>query len=520
MQNCQIFTPPEIVDKMLDMIGYTNEQIESKTIFEPSFGDGAFLVPIVERILNYSKQHNKTTKEILSMLENVYGVELDEKYFAIAKERLQRLLEPFAIEYSWPNLRNEDTLTYVPPVLFDFCIGNPPYIRVHDCSPETRQIIKRDYMMGKGNTDLYVIFYEKGLNCLNDNGVLCYIAPNSYFKNSSQKAFRKYLVDNNLVEALIDYGEVRVFGDIDTYTAITKLSKNKQTSNVQYTMMKSLTEIDYQCSISLTNNKGSPWAFAKQEGLEFVQKIKDRTQKLDDLCEIQYGIATNADSIFVIGQDLANTLEPDVIRPIVKASKLKRGKYVIFPYQWDTQKERYIPIEEITFKEKYPKTYAYLLSHKDKLLTRDMEKGTPWFVYARSQGLQNSHNKKIALKHVLSPDKKTCEYLECDEKTMIYSGVYIIIKEPHDYEKVLKILRGTELYQYLFTLGKNMSGGYKSVNAKTIKSYGIPESIEKQVPINATEYIFFMLFFHAFINFLNLCLENIIALRYPTSSIL
>ena len=479
MENCQIFTPPTIVNKMLDMIDYNGDNIATKTILEPSFGDGAFLVPIVQRMLNYCRQTGKTKEEIVAMLDNIHGVELDKKYFDITLQKLQDLLLQENIQYEWTNLHNGDTLTYIPPTQFDYCIGNPPYIRVHDCSQGTRKIIRENYVMGKGNTDLYVIFYEKGLQCLKDTGVLCYIAPNSYFKNSSQTAFRKYLCENNLVEELIDYGTVRIFGDIDTYTTITKLHKNRSSVETKYSMMKNEIECEYSCSIDLSQSKGSPWTFSPQKDMKWIDAILKRTTTLGDLCEIQYGIATNADSVYVIEEETAKQLELEMIRPVVKASKLRTGQYIIFPYLWDKEKERYLPIEETTFKEKYPLTYAYLLQNKERLDGRDMEKGTPWYAYARSQGLQNSHNKKIALKHVLSPDTKKCEYLECNVETLIYSGIYIVVRNPKDYKKVIEILRGTELYKFLFTIGKNMSGGYKNVNAKAIKSYGIPESTKK-----------------------------------------
>ena len=54
MKHDQVFTPDYIVKKMLDDIDYRGENLR-KTIFEPSFGDGAFLVEIVSRILEYAK---------------------------------------------------------------------------------------------------------------------------------------------------------------------------------------------------------------------------------------------------------------------------------------------------------------------------------------------------------------------------------------------------------------------------------------------------------------------------------
>ena len=476
MQKCQVFTPPDIVQKMLDMVDYAGDNIASKTIFEPSFGDGAFLLPIVQRILTYCTEHNKNKDETVKILSNVHGIELDKKYYDITKKRLTDLLNQYDLVYDWPNLHNTDTLLYSPPFLFDCVIGNPPYLKIHDCSSSTRETIKKNYKMGKGNTDLYVIFYEKGLQCLKDDGVLCYIAPNSYFNNSSQKDFRTYLSHNNLVEEIVDYGEVRVFGAVDTYTAITKLKKKRQPTPTKYTMMDSIDRASYTSEVDLSNYKGSPWTFNTKNTLQWIKDIQAREEKLGDLCEIQYGIATNADAIYVIPDEIAQNLEPEAIRPVVKASKLKEGQFIIFPYEWDEESEKYTPVEETVFQKKYPKTYAYLLSHKDRLEKRDMEKGIPWYAYARSQGLQNSRNKKIAIKHILSPDKTTCEVKEYNAQTLIFSGIYIIVKDEKDYKKVLKILRGSELYKYLFTIGKNMSGGYKNVNAKAIKSYGIPKS--------------------------------------------
>ena len=47
-----IFTRREVVDFILDLVGYTNDQpLHEKRILEPSFGGGDFLLPIIERLL-------------------------------------------------------------------------------------------------------------------------------------------------------------------------------------------------------------------------------------------------------------------------------------------------------------------------------------------------------------------------------------------------------------------------------------------------------------------------------------
>ena len=52
----QYMTPDGIVTMILDSIGYTGNHVLTKTIMEPSFGDGAFLINIVQRIITECKK--------------------------------------------------------------------------------------------------------------------------------------------------------------------------------------------------------------------------------------------------------------------------------------------------------------------------------------------------------------------------------------------------------------------------------------------------------------------------------
>jgi hypothetical protein len=109
-----------------------------------------------------------------------------------------------------------------------------------------------------------------------------------------------------------------------------------------------------------------------------------------------------------------------------------------------------------------------------------MERNLLWFQYARSQGIQNANNRKIALKHIVSNDRTTCEIKELDKNTLVYSGIYIVVKDDKNYEKVKSILLSEEFHRYLVLVGKNMSGGYKNVSAKFVKEFGIETKTENE----------------------------------------
>lgn len=75
-----IFTRSEVVDFMLDLIGYTeNKQLHKLRLLEPSFGGGSFLLPAIDRLLK-SWQFSQCKKTIIEDLGNaICAVELHHK---------------------------------------------------------------------------------------------------------------------------------------------------------------------------------------------------------------------------------------------------------------------------------------------------------------------------------------------------------------------------------------------------------------------------------------------------------
>jgi adenine-specific DNA-methyltransferase len=448
--------------------------VETKTIFEPSFGDGAFLIKIVERMLNYSIEHNFTTDKIHTILDNLYGVEKDEEYYNKAVHRLNELLKKYNIVHTWKNLICGDTLRYVAPTKFDICVANPPYQKSHHIDAPTKEIIQKEYRFGCGSTDLYVIFIEYCLNTLSDDGKLCFITPNSYFKNSSQTLLRKHLADSKRVSTIVDYSKVKVFGNIATYTAILLIDRTRIVSETKYVKMSDINTEEYSTSINLGIFGKKPWTFTTASNMLFLEEVNKRQVKLKDLCAIQHGIATNADKIYIINPDKTYGIEKELLHPVAKASTLSMDNVILFPYQWNSRNGHYEVIKEDVMRKQFPNAYQYLSEHRSVLESRDMESNAIWYQFARSQGIQNSNNKKFAIKHIISDKEKVCEFKELGPATLVYSGIYIVVKDEKKYDFVKKVLSSEDFHKYLFLVGKDMAGGYRSVSAKFIKEYGIP----------------------------------------------
>lgn len=187
-----VYTPPDIVNEVLDAAGYVpTRDLQSMTVLEPSCGNGAFLVEIASRLVESIRLHHpiegsagQLDEEIAaSLLRNIMAIEIDGDALDEAKGRVLSMLEerysyrPTDADSLFGSWHAGDALEYLQTdgTRYDFVVGNPPYVRIHNVGDigNLREIPWRS----SGMTDMFYAFYYLGLNRLNGNGTLAYIAP-------------------------------------------------------------------------------------------------------------------------------------------------------------------------------------------------------------------------------------------------------------------------------------------------------------------------------------------------------
>ncbi len=96
---------------------------------------------------------------------------------------------------------------------FDVVIGNPPYVKqqkIQDQKPD----LKRLYDCFSGLADLYVYFYERGIQLLNDGGVFSFITSNTWMRTGYGQKLRDLLRNKTRIARLIDFGDAEIFDAI------------------------------------------------------------------------------------------------------------------------------------------------------------------------------------------------------------------------------------------------------------------------------------------------------------------
>ena len=484
----QVYTPEWVVNEILDLVNYQDNVILKRYILEPSCGDGAFLMEIVKRYIKEGNDKNLTHKEIAKGLEKyIYGIELDDMEFEKCILNLNNLVNELigAQNIKW-NIFNENTLYKYHNFksTFDYIVGNPPYIRIHNLDLVTRDFIKENFSYSDGTIDIYLTFFEMAFYMLKSDGKIGYITPNSYLHNSSYNKFRDFLKQKKGIHTLIDFKANKIFKGYSTYTAISIIEFNSKRDSFIYNELVD-EKIDTVNNIKFSELDLKDWSFTDKANENFLKNLESDTNTfISELYDVQYGFATLRDKVF-IGKisDYANDkdlvyfnehlIEKKILMDCLKGSTFKgvfdKNSKIIFPYR--RVSNRYKVITEEEMKKDFPYCLKYFLSNKEDLLSRDLDKGAIWYEYGRSQGIQSMHNEKIVLSTLVND---AISFYRVPADVLMYSGIFITKKSSlTDWSLIEDMLKSESFYQFIRITGKDFSGGYKSITSKQIKNFKV-----------------------------------------------
>lgn len=108
---------------------------------------------------------------------------------------------------------------------FDAVIGNPPYVRQEMISA-LKPALAKAYDTFAGTADLYVYFYEQGLNLLRPGGRMAYVVTNKWIKAGYAEGLRRLFAEDSWVEFMADFGHAkRFFPDADVFPCVIAVRK-------------------------------------------------------------------------------------------------------------------------------------------------------------------------------------------------------------------------------------------------------------------------------------------------------
>ena len=476
MHNEKVFTPNWMVKIMLNKLQYFGNGILQKHIIDNSCGKGAFLAEIVDRYCKafleaYGTKSNLSLKQELETY--IHGIEIDETCWGLTIVNLNRVGLKYDLENVEWDIKHGDALEIDEyNGKMDYVVGNPPYCNVHHFGDKYDTIKKFSFAQG-GMADLYLVFFEIGINMLNDAGKLIYITPSSWTTSIAGKPFRKYLIENDKLSEVITLGHEKVFPDATTFTIVTVIEKIKGIDDEhEITLYKYDSEnncIDYIATRPLhLFTVGDSFYF--DDDVESIRLIKEiEKHDYEDLVKVKNGFATLNDKLFVIDEDIQENDPRFGVKDIIPAIKASTGeeKWMVFPY------DRKNGNKPFKFEELSDVTKKYLLKRARQLNMEEKGKMTgEWWLYGRTQAI-NDYGKddRYAINNLIR-NKKDIKINDLLHITGVYSGYYIIaggIKLT--IVDCMKYLYNDTFVNYVKTLGKYKNGGYYTFSSKDLQNF-------------------------------------------------
>ena len=296
---------------------------------------------------------------------------------------------------------------------FDIVIGNPPYVRQELIIPLKPVLKKLFPEVFTGKTDLYVYFYNRGIELLRSRGILAYISSNTFLRVGYGKKLRKFLTSEVCLHRLLNFGSIPVFkASVDTCIVLVKNTAPSVDAFLAATFCNKadiprISDAFQKLAISMHSHDLSPdgWALTSSEVLELLKKLQQTGTALRECVAGSFyrGVVTGYDDAFIISESIRQQLiaedskSGELIKPVLRGRNLKKwktestGYYLIFT-------KHGIDIERYPAIKKYLNQYRLDLEPKK---SREQKRGRArgsykWYeIQANTAYYQDFDNPKI-----------------------------------------------------------------------------------------------------------------------------
>jgi len=388
-----VFTRPEVVDFILDLVGYTEDKpLWMQTVLEPSFGGGEFLQAIIRRLMGaWRAQHGTRRHPDVSMFAcAIRAVELHRETFTATRGSVVETLleegfsdaEASTLADHW--LDQGDFLLKPFEDTFDYVVGNPPYVRQELIPPALQREYRARFATFYDRADLYVLFIERALTLLKRGGVLGFICSDRWMKNKYGGPLRGFIAKGYHLRFHIDMVDTDAFcSKVTAYPAITIIAREAggttriavrpeitrpALQKIKVALMTKNIPIELPIyEIDNVTNGTAPWVIDRVHRVNLIKRLEQEFPLLVEAgCKVGIGVATGADKVF-IGSSEALDVEEDCKLPLIMPVDLKTGK-IAWSGNWVVNP--FSPHGGLVDLKTRPRLAAYLMKHQAVLCAR------------------------------------------------------------------------------------------------------------------------------------------------------
>lgn len=493
----EVFTRRWVVDFILDLVGYVPQKdLGTQRLIEPSCGTGAFLVPVVERLIESSIAHGR---DLRTLGPAVHAFDLLEANAQRSRKAVAQLLTAHGLDQdesetlagAWVTT-GDFLLHRHEPATADYVIGNPPYVRLENVSRRTMDAYREVCPTMRGRADVYVGFIDRGLDLLRPGATLSFICADRWMRNQYGAALRELITSDYAVDAVISMHEVDAFeDDVSAYPAIVVLRNQPQSTAVvadangsfdrsraatlrswiRSGERQSVADRSFEAARVDTWFDGRDlWPTGSPSQLALIADLETRFPPLQDErtgTRVGIGVATGCDDVFITAD--RSLVEEDRLLPLLRAPDTTTGsvewsgRYLVNPWNHSG----------LVHLDDFPRLAAYLGRNSDRLRARHIAKQHPNAWYRTIDRVDHSLTTRPKL---VLPDMKASAHPVLDEGDYYpHHNLYHVTSQAWDPEVLGGLLLSDLANLFVGAYCVRMRGGCYRFQAQYLRRIRVPE---------------------------------------------
>lgn len=491
-----IFTRREVVDFILNLAGYTADKpLNQRRLLEPSFGDGDFLFPALDRLLAAWRARGGGADPLAELGPCIRAVELHRATFVRTHAALiARLVgegvharTATALADRW--LIHGDFLLADLPGTFDVVIGNPPYVRQELIPSVLLAEYRSRYSTVYDRADLYIPFIERSLRALVPGGVLGFICADRWMKNRYGGPLRALVAKEFHLRVHVDMTDTPAFhADVIAYPAVTIIGREKSgTTRVAARpeiSAEALEKLACELLAKQTPEDGSsvrelvsvtagaePWILDSSDQMALLRRLERDFPVLEEVgCKVGIGVATGADKAFIGPLDELDVEEDRKVplamtRDIQTGHVVWRGLGVVNPFK-DGPGSGLVSLDD------YPRLKRYLEARKEAIAGRHVAQKAPANWYRTIDRITEALTHKPKL---LIPDIKGEAQIVYEEgKLYPHHNLYYVTSDEWDLRALQAVLLSSVTRLFVASYSTKMRGGFLRFQAQYLRRIRVP----------------------------------------------
>jgi hypothetical protein len=493
-----IFTRLEVVDFILDLAGYTEDQpLHKKRLLEPSFGGGDFLLPAVGRLLAAWRLAPDAGAALDDLGNAIRAVELHRDTFDSTHAAMIALLAQQglpagtarALADRW--LTQDDFLLAPLDGQFDFVVGNPPYVRQELIPAPLLAEYRARYQTMYDRADLYIPFIERSLSALSPGGSLAFICADRWMKNRYGGPLRRMVAEQFHLKIYVDMTGTPAFHtEVSAYPAITIISREPPGATriahrpvIERAALSALAHALHTTPLpkhagpvgeqAQVPNGAEPWLLESTDQMALIRRLEHQFPTLEDAgCKVGIGVATGADKAFIGDFDTLD-VEPDrklplaTTRDIMSGEVQWRGQGVINPF---ADGAGLVDLHD------YPRLRHYLEERQEVIAGRHCAQKSPDNWYRTIDRITPS---LAGTPKLLIPDIKGEAHIVFEEGRLYpHHNLYYVTSAEWDLRALQAVLLSAVTRLFVATYSTKMRGGFLRFQAQYLRRIRIPHWAE------------------------------------------